>query len=317
MERILVALGGNALQQSGDRGRWDEAIRRMRATAPVLAGLAAQGDELLLTHGNGPQVGALLRQNELGESEIPPQPLHVLGAESEGEIGYLIQQELEPALRRRRVDRTVVTVVSRVEVSYRDPAFRHPSKPVGRYYDDAEAAAVRRQRRWVMREDPAGRGWRRVVPSPVPQRWVEGPAIERLFEAGLGRHWIPVVAGGGGIPVVRARDGRLVGVDAVIDKDRTASLVARQVHATVLAIVTDVPAAAVGFGGPAPRWLGRVSPKELARLSEAGEFAEGSMGPKVDAVLEFLRGGGRRAVITDIPCLRAALGGRAGTRVAG
>lgn len=315
MSRVVVALGGNALQRAGDQGRWNEAVRRMRATVPVLASLAAQGHELVLTHGNGPQVGALLRQNELGVAEVPPQPLDVLGAESEGQIGYLIQQELEPELRRRRVARTVVTMVSRVEVDRDDPAFAHPTKPVGRFYTEREADRLRRERGWTLQADSGQRGWRRVVPSPVPRRWVEGRALAELFAAGLGRRWVPVVAGGGGVPVVRTRDGRHVGVDAVIDKDLTASLVARQLGAEVLAIVTDVPAAALAYGTASPRWLGEVSPRELARQYAAGEFGEGSMGPKVRAVLDFLRAGGRRALITDIPSLRAALAGRAGTRV--
>jgi carbamate kinase len=315
MARVLVALGGNAIQRSGDHGRWDESVRRMRATVPVLAGLAAAGHELILTHGNGPQVGALLRQNELGVPEVPQQPLDVLGAESEGEIGYLIQQELEPALRRRKIDRTVVTIVSRVEVSRKDPAFLQPSKPVGHFYSASQAEALHRSLRWTLKEDAGKRGWRRVVPSPKPRRWVEGRAVERLLKAGLGRHWVPVVAGGGGIPVVRARGGRQAGVDAVIDKDLTASLVAREIRADVLAIVTDVPAAAVGFGTPAQRWLGEISGSELARYYGEGQFAEGSMRPKVEAVLEFMRAGGERALITDIPSLKAALAGRAGTRV--
>jgi carbamate kinase len=316
MGGILVALGGNALQRAGGDGSWSEARRQMRATSTVLAEVARRGEELVLTHGNGPQVGLLLRQNELGASEVAALPLDVLGAETQGQIGYLIQAELSPALRRAHVDRSVLTVISRTEVSSRDPAFRHPTKPIGRYYTEEEARLVRKRFEWAMAADPARGGWRRLVPSPRPLRWLEGPAVRRLLEAGLGTHWIPVVAGGGGIPVVRRSGGAYEGVEAVVDKDLTASLVARELRVDTLAIVTDVPGVAVSFGRPGERWLGEVTREELARFVARGEFPPGSMGPKVEAGLEFLHGGGRRFLITDIPSLARALRGEAGTRVA-
>ncbi|MHB1931721.1 MAG: carbamate kinase [Thermoplasmata archaeon] len=315
MARLVVALGGNALQRAGDHGRWEEAVRRMRATVGPLAELVRDGHQLVVTHGNGPQVGALLRQNELSEGEVPPQPLFVLGAASEGEIGLLIQQELEAGLARRGLRATVVTVVSRMEVSASDPAFRDPAKPIGRFYPGPEAARLRRTNGWTLREDPAHRGWRRVVASPSPRRWLEAEAVRSWLGARRRTPWIPVVAGGGGVPVVRERGGRYRGIDAVIDKDRSAALIARSLGATALVIVTDVPAVAVGFGRPEQRWLGAVTDRELAGPARRGEFAEGSMGPKVRAVLDFLRGGRGRAIITDIPSLGAALRGRAGTRV--
>jgi carbamate kinase len=315
MVGILVALGGNALQRAGGNGSWEEARLQMRAAVQVLAEIAAQGHELVLSHGNGPQVGALLRQNELGAREVPPRPMDVLGAETQGQLGYLIQTELTPALRRARVDRSVLTVISRTEVARDDPAFRHPSKPVGRYYHEEEARVLRKQHGWVMQFDGARGGWRRLVPSPHPVRWLEGLAVRRLMEAGLGASWIPVVAGGGGIPVVRRPDGGFDGVEAVIDKDLGASMVARELGLDTLAVVTDVPGAAVGFGKRGENWLGEVSLPELERLYAKGEFAPGSMGPKVEAGLEFLRGGGHQFLITDIPSLARALDGEAGTRV--
>ncbi|MHB1435498.1 MAG: carbamate kinase [Thermoplasmata archaeon] len=315
MARLVIALGGHALQRAGDRGRWEEAVRRMRATVGPLAELVRDGHQLVVTHGNGPQVGALLRQNELGEGEIPPQPLFVLGAASEGAIGLLIQQELEAGLARRGIRGTVVTVVSRMEVSASDPGFRDPVKPIGRFYTGPEAARLRRGTGWTFREDPTHRGWRRVVASPAPRRWLEAEAVRAWLAARTPVPWIPVVAGGGGVPVVRQRGGGYRGVDAVIDKDRSAALIARSLGAAALVIVTDVPAVAVGFGGPDPRWLGAMTARELAGYARRGEFAEGSMGPKVRAVLDFLRGGRGRAIITDIPSLGAALRGRAGTRV--
>lgn len=315
MARVLVALGGNAIQRAHDAGTWADATRQMRRTAPVLAGIVARGHELVVTHGNGPQVGDLLREAELGAREVPPPPMHVLDAESEGQIGYLIAQELSAALRTARVPRVVVPIVSRTEVARRDPAFRHPTKPVGRFYSAAEAARLRRTAGWTLREDAARGGWRRVVPSPRPRRWLEGDAVRAALDGRLGRSCVFVVTGGGGIPVVRGRGGRYEGVEAVIDKDRAAAVVAAQIGAATLAIVTDVPGAAVGYGTPRQRWLGRVDAAELRRYRRAGEFAEGSMGPKVTAGLEFLAAGGRYLVITDIPSLARGLAGRAGTRV--
>lgn len=315
MSGILVALGGNALQRAGGTGSWSEARTQMRGTVKVLAEVAADGSELVLTHGNGPQVGALLLQNEAGAREVPAQPMDVLGAETQGQIGYLIQMELTPALRALKVNRSVLTVVSRMEVARRDPAFREPTKPVGRYYSGDEARVLRKLHGWAMEYDGARGGWRRLVPSPRPIRWLEGPAVRRLMAAGLGEQWIPVVSGGGGIPVVRRPSGGFEGVEAVIDKDLAASLVGRELGLETLAIVTDVPGAALNFGKKGERWLGDVSVEELTALSRRGEFAAGSMGPKVEAGLEFLRGGGHRFVITDIPSLARALRGEAGTRV--
>jgi carbamate kinase len=315
MSGILVALGGNALQRAGGAGSWDEARAQMRRTVEVLAEIAREGPELVLTHGNGPQVGALLRQNEIAGREVPFRPLDVLGAETQGQIGYLIQTELTPALRRAKVDRSVLTVISRTEVARNDPAFQHPTKPVGRYYDDAESRLLRKQHGWVMQFDGARGGWRRLVPSPRPIRWLEGPTVRRIMESGLGSAWVPVVSGGGGIPVVRRPDGGYEGVEAVIDKDLGASLVARELGLDTLAIVTDVRGAAVQFGQRGERWLEEISVEELAEHFARGEFAAGSMGPKVEAGLEFLRGGGDRFLITDIPSLARAVRGEAGTRV--
>lgn len=315
MTRVLVALGGNAIQPAGGTGTWIAAVRRMRRTARRLARLVVAGHELVLTHGNGPQVGDLVREAELAEPEVPAPPMFVAGAESEGEIGLLVAQELSAALARARVPRVVVPVLCRTEVDVRDRSFRAPTKPVGRFYSAAEARRLRDRRGWTLREDRARGGWRRVVPSPRPRRWLEAPAIRAALDLGLGRTCVFVVTGGGGVPVVREAGGRWRGVDAVIDKDRAAALVARSLGCALLVIVTDVPGAAVGFGRPERRWLRDVSAAELRRHLRAGEFGEGSMGPKVEAVLEFVARGGREAVITDLASLARALEGRAGTRV--
>ena len=313
--RILVALGGNALQRAGGSGSWSEAVAQMRATCPALAEVVADGHELLLTHGNGPQVGALLREGGLAGREVPARPLDVLGAETAGQIGYLVQSELSDELDRRKVSRTVATLVCRIEVSPKDPAFRHPSKPVGRYYSESEARVLRKSDGWAMAYDGARGGWRRLVPSPRPVHWVEAELVRHLLRTGWGARWVPVLAGGGGIPVVRRGRQGFRGIEGVIDKDRTASLIARELGLDTLAIVTDVPAVAVGYGKPWERWLADVSVAELAAHLKAGEFGEGSMAPKVEAGLDFLAGGGRRFVITDIPSLGRALRGGAGTRV--
>lgn len=313
--RVLVALGGNAIQRAHDRGTWNEAVAQMRRTAAALVPALRRGSELIVTHGNGPQVGNLLREAELGAAQVPVPPLHVIGAESQGQLGYLIAQELGGELRRRGIDRSVLPIVSRTEVSLHDPAFRSPSKPVGQFYPTRVARALARRLHWTIREDPGRGGWRRVVASPQPRRWLEGPTVRRLLDAGAGALTIFVVSGGGGIPVVRRR-GRWEGVDAVIDKDRAAALVGETLAAETLAIVTDVPAAAIGFRTDHPKWLGKVDLDDLVRYWRRGEFAEGTMGPKVEAGIRFLRRGGRRFVITDVGSLAEALSGRAGTRVA-
>jgi len=311
---VLLALGGNAIQRTHDRGTWAEAVRQMRRTATALASVAVAGRDLVVTHGNGPQVGSLLREAELGAGEVPIPPLHVLGAETEGQLGYLIAQELSGAFRRAHVDRAVLPIVSRTEVSLRDPAFWTPSKPVGRYYPASEARALHQRLGWTMQEDVPRGGWRRLVPSPRPLRWLEGDAVRAMLDAGFGQRCVFVVTGGGGIPVVRRR-GRWEGVDAVIDKDHAAAMVGHQLQADTLAIVTDVPGAALGFGSGHPRWLGRVGLEELTEHWKRGEFAEGSMGPKVESGIRFLREGGAEFLITDVRSLPAALAGRAGTRV--
>jgi carbamate kinase len=312
---ILVALGGNALHRTGGDNSWGEARTQMRRTVGSLVAIARSGAELVLTHGNGPQVGLSLRQNELSDREVPRRPLDVLDAETQGQIGYLIQTELGSALRRARIARSVLPVISRMEVRARDPAFRRPTKPIGRFYTEEESRLARKQFGWTMEHDRARHGWRRLVPSPRPIRWLEGPAVRTLLASGLAKQWIPVVAGGGGVPVVRRAGGVFEGVEAVIDKDLGAALVARELELPTLAIVTDVPGAAISFGKRGERWLGRVRADELERYYNAGEFSSGSMGPKVEAGLEFLRSGGRRFAITDIPSLPRALRGEAGTRV--
>ncbi|HEV2520686.1 MAG TPA: carbamate kinase [Thermoplasmata archaeon] len=311
--RILIALGGNALARAGGLGDWSEAVHQMRPVAAAIARLAAQGHELVLTHGNGPQVGRLLRQDELAEREVPFLPIDVLGAESGGQIGYLLQQELSPALARAGVPRTVAPIICRMQVAPSDPAFDAPSKPVGRYYSDSEARRLRSAAHWALGRDRARGGWRRLLPSPRPMRWLEASLVRRWLDLGLGRRCVPVVAGGGGVPVIARGRGRFEGVEAVIDKDRAAALVARNLRADVLLIATDVRGAALGFGGKSPQWIGKTDPAELSRAFARGEFGSGSMAPKVEAAIEFVRRTRRTAIIAGSRSIGAALAGRSGT----
>ncbi|MDE1820377.1 MAG: carbamate kinase [Euryarchaeota archaeon] len=314
MTRIVVALGGNAISRAGEAGTWEEARENARSVVAPLARMASKGTEIILTHGNGPQVGNLLLQQE-ATREVAPLPLDALGAATEGWIGYLLQQELGYALSRSGVLRPVIPVVTRVEVSGKDPAFAHPTKPIGRYYSDNEARLLTKQRGWTMVHDMARGGWRRVVPSPHPQRIVEGPVLRRMLEEGFGRRMVLLLAGGGGVPVVAKAGGRFEGVEAVIDKDRTAALLARSLGADELAILTDVDHVSIGFRTPRERRLGRVAASQLRTYLEGGEFGEGSMRPKVEAALSFISDGGRRALITDAEHFAHALQGTAGTIV--
>ncbi len=313
--RTVIALGGNALQRARSSGTWSEAVHQMRRTAPAIARIARTGREVLLTHGNGPQVGALLRSSEIAAREVPVPPMPAVDAESEGQIGYLIEQEIDSALAVANVRRRVAALIARMEVSPRDPEFRSPSKPVGRFYTSQEARRLRRREGWTMVRDAARGGYRRVVASPRPLRWLEADLVKGFFEAGLGSRWILVTGGGGGIAVVRRARGRIEGVDAIIDKDLGSAVIANAIGADTLAIVTDVPGVAVGFGTRSERWLGETTLEELERRSAAGEFPKGTMGPKVEAGIEFLRGGGHEFVVTDIPSMDRALRGEAGTRV--
>jgi len=265
---------------------------------------------VVLSHGNGPIVGNILIRNEAARDQIPPMPLDVCGADSQGGIGYMMQQALQNELRRVSVDRTVVTVVTQVVVDERDPAFRRPTKPIGPFYSQERARLLAKEKGWTVVED-AGRGWRRVVPSPRPLEVVEIAAIRKLVADGA----IAIAAGGGGIPVARQWDGSLHGVEAVIDKDLASSLLARLLGCETLCIVTGVDRVALNYGKPDQRDLDCATAEELSRYAAEGHFPSGSMGPKIQAAIEFVRGGGRDVVITSPAKIRDALQGTAGTRI--
>ncbi len=307
-ERIVVALGGNALQSQDSPPTAQAQLEVVSQTCEHIAELSARGYEMAVVHGNGPQVGRILLASETARDVVPPMPFDVCGAMSQGYIGYHIQQCLRYSLRQRGKGYPVVTVATQVVVDRRDPAFQSPTKPIGPFYTAQEAQTLQAEKGYAMRED-AGRGWRRVVPSPRPQRIVEIDAIRLLWD-----HAIVVACGGGGIPVEQLPDGHLQGVAAVIDKDFAAELLAEEVGADVLLILTEVEKVAVRFGTPEQRDLSSLTVGEAARYAEAGEFGVGSMLPKVEAAMRFVRSGpGRKAIITSLDRCLEAMEGRTGT----
>jgi carbamate kinase len=279
----------------------------LAATSVALADLIEQGVSLVVTHGNGPQVGRILLQQEYAAAQVPPMPMDVCGAQSEGQIGYLLVQALDSELAARDVSTRALCLVTQVVVDGRDPAFRRPTKPVGPAYERPEAQRIAHETGYVFRIMPDKR-WRRVVPSPVPQRIVEADALIQVIDAGH----VVVAAGGGGVPVVEV-DGQLRGVEAVVDKDLTAARLAQMVRADQLVILTEVARLQVGYGTADARELAELGLAEAERLLAAGEFPEGSMGPKVRACLEFVRAGGGRAVIGALDQARDVVLGSAGT----
>jgi carbamate kinase len=276
-----------------------------------IAGMIREGAEVVLSHGNGPIVGNILIRNEAARDQIPPMPLDVCGADSQGGIGYMMQQSLQNELHRVGLaDRPVVTIVTQVVVDERDPAFRRPTKPIGPFYTQDRARLLAKEKGWTIVED-AGRGYRRVVPSPKPLEVVEIAAIRQIVEDG----GVVIAAGGGGIPVSRQWDGSLHGVEAVIDKDLASSLLARLLGCQTLVIVTGVDRVALRYGKPDQREVERATPDELEGWMAEGHFPPGSMGPKIQAAIEFVRGGGREVIITSPERLTDALEGKTGTLV--
>ncbi len=307
--RVLVALGGNAMIGPDGSAAPGAQIAAVTEAAGEIANLVVAGHEVVLTHGNGPQVGNLLVKNELAAAVVPPVPLDWCGAQTQGTLGFILLDALEPALRAVGSDVHPAALVSRTLVAVDDPGFAAPSKPIGRHLPAGEAQLlVEHGETW---EDRGEKGWRRVVASPQPLEVLEGPAIRALLEAGL----LVIAGGGGGIPVVREPDGSLRGVEAVIDKDLSAVVLARAVGAEALVVATDVENAVVGYGTPGARPIGATTPSELRALAGEGHFASGSMGPKVDAVCRFVEGGGALAVITSLARIDDALSGEAGTVV--
>jgi len=309
---VLVAMGGHAFMQPGEAGTIEDHERNAARIATLLMTLVERDYHVCITHGNGPQVGNLLLQQEVAGSGVPPLPLDVLVAMTEGSLGYILQQALLNELRKRQSKRYVVTVVTQVVVDEDDPAFHEPSKPIGPFLTREEAEKRRDTLGWKVKED-AGRGWRRLVPSPSPQKVVQRYMIRDAVRQGH----IVIACGGGGIPVKRKADGQFGGLEAVIDKDLTSAVLATDVGAALLVILTAVPQVCVHFGRADERSLGAVTLEEIEKLQAEGHFPPGSMGPKIEAVVRFLRAGGRRALITNPESLPQAIDGRAGTHFVG
>lgn len=307
--KIVIAVGGNALAPAGEPGTFAEQLRHVRDSLDAIVEIAREEWLLALVHGNGPQVGNLLVQQELAREAVPPLPLYALDAATQGWIGLLLQQALQNALGAAGVARPVVSLVTQVVVDRDDPAFARPSKPIGQTLGQTEARALAAERGWHVA--PVHGGWRRVVASPEPREIVERETIRALVRAGT----IVIAAGGGGVPVWRDEQGALEGVDAVIDKDRAAAVLARDIGAETLLILTDVAGVYTGYDTPAETLLRRLDVSDAERLLASGALGAGSMAPKVEAALRFLASGGRRAVIARLDQAREALAGRAGTEV--
>ncbi|HXZ99905.1 MAG TPA: carbamate kinase [Candidatus Binatia bacterium] len=312
MRRVaVVAIGGNSLIRDRQHQTVRDQYIAAQETCHHIAAMLSDGWDVAIGHGNGPQVGFILRRSELAARELHEVPLDVCGADTQGAIGYALQQSLQNDLRRKGIDRAVVTLVTQVEVAADDPTFKRPTKPIGSFMSAAEAAQRRDRDGWDVLED-ADRGWRRVVSSPEPLRIVELEAVDFLLAAGA----VVITVGGGGIPVVADSSGDLHGVAAVIDKDLAASLLAVQLHAELLLITTAVERVALDFGRPAQRFVDQLTLAEAKRyLAEGTHFAAGSMAPKILAVTRFLEAGGREAIITTPEHMADALAGKTGTRI--
>ena len=307
-ERLVIALGGNALQSGNAAPTAAAQLEVVRGTARQLAAVSARGYEMAIVHGNGPQVGRILLASETAKDVVPPMPFDVCGAMSQGYIGYHIQQALKYALAARNRNYPVVALTTQMIVDGNDPAFQNPTKPIGAFYTEEEARTLEREKGYAMCED-AGRGWRRVVASPLPRKIVEIEAVRLLWD-----HAIVITCGGGGVPVVEHPDGTLEGVAAVIDKDFAAELLAEEVNADALLILTEVEKVAIHFGKPNQQDLGHLSLAEAARYVEEGQFGVGSMLPKVQAAMKFVRANpGRKAIITSLDKCLDALDGKTGT----
>ncbi|MEX0833909.1 MAG: carbamate kinase [Actinomycetota bacterium] len=307
MTRVVIALGGNALLRKGEEDTYEEMYESARFAAERIAEIAALGWEVVVTHGNGPQVGRILLQQEAARGEVHPMPLDVAGAESQGLIGYLLQVTIGDVFYERGMERPVATVLTLTRVRADDPAFENPSKYIGPYFDEEEAKKAEAEHGWVMKSDPHG-GWRRVVPSPDPYSIVEAPVVTQLIADGV----IVIAAGGGGVPVIE-KGPRLIGMEGVVDKDAAAAILARDVGAKVLLDLTDVKGVLRNFGTDSEELVEKLSLDEARGMLDG--LDTGSMGPKVRGAVAFLESGGERAVIASLEDAAEAIEGRAGTQI--
>jgi carbamate kinase len=307
----VVALGGNAISRKGEEDTIANQFRHTRESLSAILPLVKRGYNLAITHGNGPQVGNAILRVELARGKAPILPLGICVADTEGGMGYMIAQSLQNRLLRERISRTVAAILTQVEVDFDDPAFANPTKYIGQFYTEEEAQRYARERGWQVKRD-GDRGWRRVVASPRPKGIVEGPVIRAMVQGGA----IVIAAGGGGIPVYYEDDGTLEGSDSVIDKDRASAILANEIGAQEFIILTEVDHVALNFGKPNERALSRVTIAEAKQYLADGHFPPGSMGPKIEAAIAFIEGGGEKVIITSIDRAPAALDGKAGTIIA-
>ena len=306
----LIAFGGNALLSEKQKGTQEEQIANAEDAARLMAAVVRKGYELIIVHGNGPQVGNLLIQQEAAADHIPPYSLDLCDAMTEGSMGYMLERALVNEFRRHSIDKEATTVVTMVLVDNNDPAFAKPTKPVGPFYTAERAQGLKKEKGWTMVED-AGRGWRKVVASPKPIDIVPKWIINDLVQAGR----IVIAAGGGGIPVILNGNGLYEGIEAVIDKDYASSLIAREIGVDLFIILTAIDRVCLDFGKPGQRDVAVLSVSEARRFLSEGQFPPGSMGPKIRAAIEYIEAGGKEVLITDAAHLKAALLGRSGTRI--
>ncbi|MFW6141565.1 MAG: carbamate kinase [Candidatus Saliniplasma sp.] len=312
MKTALVALGGNSLIRPEDEGTAEEQFEMMGKTCEELADMIEQGYNLVLTHGNGPQVGNILLQNELASSKVPPMPLNVCGAQSQGQIGYMFQQTLKNKLKERNIDCDIASFITQVEVDEDDPAFEEPTKFVGCTYKEEEAEKLKEEKGWIIKETSSG-SYRRVVPSPEPKRIVESEIIKDLVFSGE-ESYIVISAGGGGVPVINKESG-LKGVEGVIDKDRASAVLADDINEEFLIMLTNVEKVYLNFGEEDEEEIDSMTVSEAKEYLDDGQFPPGSMGPKIEASIYFLEDGGKKVLITDPVNLSEALEEGTGTYI--
>lgn len=313
MKTALVALGGNSLLRPGDSGTAEEQIERMDKTCKELSDMIDKGYELVFTHGNGPQVGNILLQNEIAADEVPSMPLDICGAQSQGQIGYIFQQTLENELREKGIERIVASVITQVVVDEDDPAFQNPSKYVGPYYTEEEAERKEEENGWTMKENAEG-DYRRVVPSPRPKRIVESDLIKDLIFSGE-EGYIVIAAGGGGVPVIEKNRGQMKGVEGVIDKDLASAVLASAIDEEFFIMLTSVDKVYINFEEEDEEGIDEMTVSQAEEYLEEGQFPAGSMGPKIEASIHFLEDGGEKVLITSPEKLFEALHHEAGTYI--
>lgn len=308
-EKIVMALGGNAILQAKQKATYENQLANVRQTTEIIAEIVQKGYQIIITHGNGPQVGNILRQNEVAQDVVPPFPLDVCNAESQGFISYMIDQSLKNSLKKLGLAKNVVSLLTQTEISKDDPAFQSPTKPIGKFYTEDEAKQLAREKGWIVKED-AGRGWRRVVASPEPKTILGSDTIKLLADHGA----IVITAGGGGVPVAKNEQGLYEGVEAVIEKDSSACKLALETKADTFMILTDVANVYLNYGKEDEQALGAISVKKAKEFVAAGHFSPGSMEPKMRAAIKFAEHGGR-AIICSLHEADLALEGKAGTLI--